>query len=190
VKLADWLSEHYELLRDSAPDTFARRAAAVLGQVPAYSIHSYDRLIQTNRLARLLFERSSASFLDDPKALRDLLEAPEIHVQALALRALGLDDDRARTLAAANLDLLQATLLRPLHRRTRLLAFRALFNAASTADAASRVVARARQALDLPDQRYPREALVGLIGQLLHAWPELRSQREQPVVHGMAEAEA
>jgi hypothetical protein len=190
VKLAEWLSEHYELLRDSAPDAFALRAAAVLGQVPAYSIHSYDRLIQTNRLARLLFERSSASFLDDPNALRDLLEAPEIHVQALALRALGLDDDRARTLAAVNLDLLQATLLRPLHRRTRLLAFPALFNAACTSESARRVVARARQALDLPDKRYPKEALVGLIGRLIHAWPELRSERERPVVYGMAEAEA
>ena len=42
---------------------------------------------------------------------------------------------------------------------------------------------KARQALDLPDLNYDKEALVGLIGRILHRWPELRRPREQPVVH-------
>jgi hypothetical protein len=183
AKDVDKLADYYHKLL-ARPEEFSVRAGLVLGQVPAYTIGNwYNELIRTNRLARLFFERSTSSFLEDPVVLRDLLEAPEIHVQALALRALGLDDDRARLLAAKNLDLLQATLLRPLHRRTRALAFRALVNAAGTLEQAKTIHDRARQALDLPDKRYPKENLIGLIGALLARWPELRRPSERPVVY-------
>lgn len=181
VRVAETLSVHYEALL-AEPAEFARRAANALGQVPAFSIYNYEALIESNRLARLLFERRSETYLADSGAIRDLLEAPEIHVQALAFRALGRDDPRAREVARAHLDLLEATLLRPLHRRTRRLAFLALANAATDPEGARRIHARARQALDLPDKRYDKEALVGLIGRLLHRWPELRGPRETPVV--------
>jgi len=115
--------------------------------------------------------------------VRNLLEAPEIHVQAMIYRALGLRDDRAARLAAANIDILIGTLLRPLHRRTRMAAFEALENAASaTAEAAARICARAREAFELPDTRYPKERLVGLIGHILSRWPALREKGEEPVV--------
>jgi hypothetical protein len=181
--VAEQLSRYYEQLADR-PDEFARRAVAVLGQIPAYSIFNYNRLIRSNRLARLFYARSSAAYLSDPNGVRDLLESPEIHVQALAFRALALDDDRAKQLAAENRDLLQAALLRPLHRKTRLPAFDALANAAVDIDAAREIYDRARQALDLPDRRYPKEQLIGLLGRLLHNWPELRGPQEQPVVYG------
>jgi hypothetical protein len=185
LRAADRMADDFEALA-ADPAAFARRAAAVLGHIPAYSVFDYARLVRENRLARLLFERSPDAYLADPAALRDLLEAPEIHVQALAFRALGRNDDRARAAAAANLDLLQAALFRPLHRRTRLLAFAALENAASRPETARRVVARAREALALPDLRYPKEQLFGLLGRLLHRWPDLRQPHEQPVVHRAA----
>lgn len=178
-QLADLLSADLERLPAGA---FARRAATVLSQVPAFSIHAYDLLLRQNRLARLLYERAPAAYLADPVAVRDLLEAPEIHVQALAFRVCALPDERARAVARDNVDLLQAALLRPLHRRTRLLAFGALLNAATAEAPARRVVDRAREALDLPDLRYPKEKLVGLIGQILHRWPVLRGAREAPAV--------
>ena len=156
----------------------------MLTQVPAYTFGSYDRVIRENRLARLLLERSLESFLGDAVALRDLVEASEIHVQHLAYRVLGLDDDRARAAAVDNLDILIGTLLRPLQRATRLAAFGALANAAVTSvDNARRVVERARDALALPDRKYPKDALVSLIGMLLHRWPELRSRTEEPVIY-------
>lgn len=174
---ADKLADYYK-------DQPVRRAVAVLGQVPAYVLWDYSGLIRTNRLARLLYERSVSSYLEDAAALRDLMEAPEIHAQVLAYRALALDDPRARELAAANLDLLLGTLLRPLHRRTRLVAFQALANAAAfDVESARRVHSRAREALDLPDKRYPKDELVGLIGSILWKWPELRSPEEEPVVY-------
>lgn len=182
LRAAERMAADFEALA-SDPPAFARRAAAVLGQVPAYSIADYGRLVRENRLARLLFERAPDAYLAEPRALRDLLEAPEIHVQALGFRALGLDDDRARAAAAQNVDLLQAALFRPLHRRTRLLAFAALENAAGAPEPARRVVARAREALALPDLRYPKEQLFGLLGRLLHRWPELRQPHERPIVH-------
>jgi len=180
--VAEKLAAYYERLRNT-PEIFSRRACSVLGQVPAYTIYRYTELVRENRLARLLFERSSSSFLEDPASMRDLVEAPEIHVQALAYRALALDDGRARERACENIELLLGTLLRPLHRTTRGLAFGALLNAARTVDDARRIHARAREALDLPDIRYPKEKLVGLIGRLLHRWPELRSDDEQPLTH-------
>ena len=103
---------------------------------------------------------------DCNSALR--LEAAEIHAQAVAFRVLGLDDDAARQSGAQNFDLLQAAFLRPLHRKTRMLAFRALENAAVDLPMAQRIHHRARETLDLPDKRYPKEQLVGLIGRLLH----------------------
>jgi hypothetical protein len=189
LEVAEEVSRVFESLRERDRSAFALRAANVLSQVPAYTIASsfYDTVIRENRLARLLLERSAGAYLEHPRALRDLCEASEIHVQVLAYRALGVDDERARALAAENLDLLLGTLLRPLHRRTRLLAFRALANAARhDLTSARRVLDRARQALDLPDLRYPKEGLIGLIGQLLHRWPDLRGPREQRIVYGAA----
>lgn len=181
---AERLSEHYAALK-ADPAVFSRRAASVLGRIPAYSIYSYGRLICENRLARLLFERSARDYLADPEALRDLVEASEIHVMALGYRALGLDDERARALAPAHLPLLLGTLLRPLHRATRLEAFRALANAASaTPEGAARILAKAREALDLPDENYPKEALLGLIASILDRWPALRGPAEEPLVYG------
>ena len=179
----EMMAGYYEALRGRDEAGFSRRAANALAQVPAFSIVHYNDLIRRNRLARLLFERSAASYLADPLAVSDLVEGAEIHVMALGYRALGLDDERARAQAANHLTLLLGTLLRPLQRATRMLAFRALLNAATTADHARIILHRAREALDLPDIKYPKEQLIGLIGSLLHRWPELRREHEQPVVY-------
>lgn len=185
IELAERLSRHYEPLRDD-DDAFARRAVAVLRQVPAHSIGSYRQLVRTNRLARMFYERSTAKYLAFPAGIRELLAAPEVHTQALAFRVLGLDDDAARRLAVENIDLLLNALLCPLCGRTRLLALRAAENGAVTAEIAERVHRRCREALDLPDKRDPKERLVGLIGRLLRRWPELRGPREVPLVYGGA----
>ena len=179
---ADRLADYYAALK-SDEAVFSRRAANVLGKVPAFSIGQYNPLIKENRLARLLFERSASSYLAHPRSLADLVEASEIHVMALAYRALGLDDDRARAQASEHLPLLMGTLLRPMQRDTRTLAFRALANAANTVEAAKLILERAKDAMNLPDTRYPKEKLLGLIADLLHRWPELRGLREQPVVY-------
>jgi hypothetical protein len=179
---ADQLADYYNALKaDEA--AFSLRAANVLSKVPAYSIYQYNPLIKQNRLARLLFERSAASYLADPRSLADLVEGAEIHVMALAYRSLGLDDDRAREQAVNHLPLLLGTLLRPMQKDTRTLAFRALANAANTMESARLILERARDAVHLPDTRYPKERLLGLIAQLLHRWPELRGTKEQPVVY-------
>jgi hypothetical protein len=182
---ADKLAAHYGALKEDEAQ-FSRRAANVLGQVPAYSIYQYHALVRENSLARLLFERSAASYLADPRSLADLVEASEIHVMALAYRALALDDERARAQAATHLPLLCGTLLRPMHRGTRTLAFGALANAANTAETAKMILERAKDALSLPDIRYPKERLLGLIARIIHRWPELRGPREQPVVYEKA----
>lgn len=189
MRAAEELAASLESLRDRDEAAFARRAANILTQVPAFSIYNYELLLRTNSLARLLFVRSFSAFLSVPDAVRDLIEGSEVHVQMLAYRVLAEADERARTLAAESLDILQGTLLRPLHRKTRLAAFGALANAAhADRGAAARVLRRAREALCLPDKRYPKEDLVGLIGQVLHAWPELRGPRERPIIYGLEEA--
>jgi hypothetical protein len=179
---ADRLTDYYAALKANE-SVFSRRAANVLGKVPAYSIYQYSALIKANRLARLLFERSASSYLADPHSLADLVEASEIHVMALAYRALGLNGLRAREQAVTHLPLLMGTLLRPMQRDTRTLAFGALANGASTIESARLILDRAKDALNLPDTRYPKERLLGLIAQLLHRWPELRGANEQPVVY-------
>jgi hypothetical protein len=178
VKLAD-----YYLALKSDGAIFSRRAASVLGRVPAYSIFQYNPLIKENRLARLLFERSASAYLADPHSMADLVEASEIHVMSLAYRALGLDDPRAREQAAVHLPLLMGTLLRPMQRDTRTLAFGALANAANTIESARMILDRAKDALNLPDTRYPKERLLGLIARILHRWPDLRGAHELPVVY-------
>ena len=182
----DRLTSHYEALPEAE---FVRRAASALSRMPAFAVWSYDDLLRKNRLARLFFERSTSLYLSDALAVRDLLESPQIHVQALAFRILGQDDPRAPEVAARSRDLLQATLLRPLHRRTRLLAFRALEKASQHDEATARfLLGRMREALALPEKRYPTEKLVGLIGKVLHRWPSLRGPGEVPRVYGEVEA--
>ena len=179
---ADRLTDYYAALKTNEA-VFSRRAANVLGQVPAYSIYQYNALIKANRLARLLFERSASAYLADPRSLADLVEASEIHVMALAYRALGLGDPRARDQAMTHLPLLLGTLLRPMQRDTRTLAFGAVANGAGTLESARLILERAKDALYLPDTRYPKERLLGLMAQLLHRWPELRGANEQQVVY-------
>lgn len=179
---AEKLADYYMALK-SDEAVFSRRAASVLGRVPAYSIWQYNPLIQGNRLARLLFERSASSFLADARSMADLVEASEIHVMALAYRALGLNDPRAREQAVVHLPLLLGTLLRPMQRDTRTLAFGALANAASTIQSARLILDHAKDALKLPDTRYPKERLLGLMAQILHRWPELRGLNEQTRVY-------
>lgn len=188
LKVASELAQALQTLREHDEALFARRAANILTQIPAFAIFNYDQLLRTNDLARLLFVRSFAAFLSLPEAVRDLIEGSEVHVQMLAYRVLAQPDARACQLAAACLDILLGTLLRPLHRKTRLAAFGALANAAQVdKESAARILGRAREATRLPDKKYPKEQLVGLIGQVLHAWPELRGPREQPVIHGLKE---
>jgi hypothetical protein len=181
-KSVELFAEHYGALLDDERE-FAERAANVLGQVPPFVVFAYDELLTQNRLARLLWEHARSGYLASSTAIRDLLEAPEIHAQRVAFAALALDDPRARVLAAEHVDLLAATLLRPLRRKTRAFAFRALERACENDESTARfVVARARLAFDLPDKRYPKEQLLGVVAAALHRWPALRGEREQPRV--------
>jgi hypothetical protein len=184
---ASELAKYYQAIRDRNEEEFARRAAGVLTRIPAYTLFAYQALLRNNDLARLLFSRSVSSFLASPLAVQDLVEGSDIHVMGLSYRILAQRDARAIKLAGANLDILLGTLLRPIHRKTRLAAFAALANAArSSPEAAKRVLARARDALKLPDKKYPKAELIGLIGAVLEAAPELTSPREKPVIYRRA----
>lgn len=176
------LAAHYAALPEA---TFVTRAANALSRIPALTIWSYRGLVDGNRLARLLFEHAPARYLADGAAVRDLLESPQIHVQRLGFRALAGDDPRAVAIAAACVDLLQATLLRRMRAADRRPALAALRAAARHDEATARtLLARMRDALALPDRHYPVEDLVGVIASVLHHWPALRGAREQPVVYG------
>jgi hypothetical protein len=184
------LAKYYQEIRAKDEEAFARRAASVLTRIPAYTLHAYHALLRHNDLARLLFSRSLPTFLTSPAAVQDLVEGSDIHVMMLAYRVLALRDPRAVKLAGANLDILLGTLLRPLHRKTRLAAFDALANAArSSPEAARRVLAGARDALKLPDKKYPKAELIGLIGAVLDASPDLAGPNERPVVYRRAPAQ-
>jgi len=179
-KAMDALCAHYEAM-SLTDGTFIRRATNALSMMPAFAIWSYDRLLEANKLARLLFERSTPLYLGDARLVRELLESPQIHVQALGFRVLAIDDPRAVAMAGGMADLLGPTLLRPLHRRTRLKAFAALERAAlSNESAAGSLLSKMKDALSLPDRKYPKEELVGLIGKVLAKWPALRGKNEQP----------
>jgi hypothetical protein len=185
------LAAYYQSIRDRDAVEFARRASNVLTRVPAYATFNQHLLLRTNDLARLFFVRSLEQYLVAPQAVQDLVEGSNIHVMMLAYRVLALPDPRARALAAANADILLGTLLRPLHRKTRMAAFEALANAARQSEpVAARVLARAREALKLPDKKYPKAELIGLIGAVLAAQPKLAGERERPVVYRRGRAAA
>lgn len=178
------LAKYYQDIRDKDEEAFARRAAGVLTRIPAFTLFAFHALLRNNDLARLLFTRSLPSFLTSPVAVQDIVEGSDIHVMTLGYRILALRDPRAVTLAGANLDILLGTLLRPIHRKTRLAAFQALANAArSSPEAAKRILGRARDALKLPNKKYPKAELIGLIGAVLEAAPDLAGERERPVIY-------
>ncbi len=186
LQTAKTLAGYYQAIRDRDPEAFALRASNVLTRIPAYAAYDYRELLRSNDLARLLFVRSADAYLRVPRAVRDLVEGSSIYVQMLAYRVLAVESEPARRLAAENLDILLGTLLRPIHRKTRVPAFGALLNAARGDLAAARkILARAHEALRLPDKRYPKAELVGLIGQILYAQPSLRLTAEQPVIYGL-----
>ncbi len=190
-KTASEIAAYYQAIRDRDAVEFSRRASNVLTRIPAYATFNQHQLLRTNDLARLLFVRSLDQYLAVPLAVQDLVEGSNIHVMMLAYRVLALPDARARALAADNVDILLGTLLRPLHRKTRMAAFEALANAARHSEAvARRIHARAREALKLPDKKYPKAELIGLIGCTLAAHPGLATEAERPVVYRHARAAA
>jgi len=177
------LAAYYQAILDRDQEEFARRSSNVLTRIPAYASFNQNQLLRNNALARLLFVRSLDSYLAVPGAVQDLVEGSNIHVMMLAYRVLALPDPRAQALAADNISILIGTLLRPLHRKTRLAAFDALVNAARGSEAAARRVhSRARDALKLPDKKYPKAELIGLIGRVLSVRPELADAAERPVI--------
>jgi hypothetical protein len=185
------IAAYYQAIRDRDAIEFARRASNVLTRIPAFATFNQHELLRTNDLARLLFVRSLDQYLAVPQAVQDLVEGSNIHVMMLAYRVLALPDARARALAADNIDILLGTLLRPLHRKTRMAAFEALANAARSSEAvARRIHARAREALKLPDKKYPKPELIGLIGSILASHPALASEAERPIVYRRARAAA
>lgn len=190
-KTASEIAAYYQAIRDRDPVEFSRRASNVLTRIPAYASFNQGQLLRTNDLARLLFVRSLDQYLAVPLAVQDLVEGSNIHVMMLAYRVLALPDERARALAADNVDILLGTLLRPLHRKTRMAAFEALANAARHSEAvARRIHDRAREALKLPDKKYPKPELIGLIGCTLAAHPGLATEAERPIVYRHARAAA
>ncbi len=188
---ASEVAAYYQAIRDRDANEFARRAANVLTRIPAYTTFNQNELLRTNDLARLLFVRSLDQYLAVPQAVQDLVEGSNIHVMMLAYRVLALPDPRARALAAENVEILLGTLLRPLHRKTRMAAFEALANAARHDEAvARRIHARAHEALKLPDKKYPKPELIGLIARILAAHPALAGAAERPVVYRQQRAAA
>jgi hypothetical protein len=190
-KATSQIAAYYQAIRDRDPAEFSRRASNVLTRIPAYATFNQQQLLRTNDLARLFFVRSLDQYLAVPEAVQDLVEGSNIHVMMLAYRVLALPDARARALAADNIDILLGTLLRPIHRKTRMAAFEALASAAHHSEAvAHRVHARAREALKLPDRKYPKAELIGLIARTLAAHPALAGEAERPIVYRHARAAA
>ena len=190
-KTTSEIAAYYQAIRDRDAEEFSRRASNVLTRIPAFATFNQGELLRTNDLARLLFVRSLEQYLAVPQAVQDLVEGSNIHVMMLAYRVLALPDTRAVALAADNVDILLGTLLRPLHRKTRMAAFEALANAARHDEAvARRILARARDALKLPDKKYPKAELIGLIGRVLTAHPALAGAAERPIVYRHAKAAA
>jgi len=190
-KTTSALAAYYQAIRDRDAAEFSRRAANVLTRIPAYATFNQGLLLRGNDLARLLFVRSLEQYLAVPEAVQDLIEGSNIHVMMLAYRVMALPDARARVLAATNIDILLGTLLRPIHRKTRMAAFEALANAARHDEAtARRIHDRARDALKLPDKKYPKAELIGLIGNILAAHPGLAAPAERPVIYRHTRAAA
>lgn len=190
-KTTSLIATYYQAIRIRDPAEFSRRASNVLTRIPAYATFNQQQLLRTNDLARLLFVRSLDQYLAVPEAVQDLVEGSNIHVMMLAYRVLALPDARAQVLAADNIEILLGTLLRPIHRKTRMAAFDALANAARhSEEVARRVHARAREALKLPDKKYPKAELIGLIARTLAAHPALAAEAERPVIYRYARAAA
>jgi hypothetical protein len=183
IKTAATLAIHYRVIRATDPDIFARRASSVLKLIQAGAIQDYPHLLRTNELARLLFQRPFKKLLTDVEAVRPLVEGSNEYVQMLGYRLLATDDDRARSMAAEMLDSLLERPLVQLQRTVRSHTFGALANAArANSEAAARVLSFAREKVDHPEARHLKAELIALIGQVLHAHPELCETEEIPII--------
>lgn len=173
---------------DGLGTDFTRRAVAILNltEEPPHFGRKIRR--RSHPVYRVLFDTSRYEGV--LPHVRDLLEAPSSEVRELGLRFLCEAGDDGVNTAVSCLDHLSAYLLNESSRTARLDAFAALALAAQH----SRVIAddvlfRARQALDLRRNQYPRNRLIELIGNVLHHWPQLRTPAEQPVIFGEAPAQ-
>jgi len=178
--LVEALSAYYRRLPGGA-EALLPRAVRVLGLLPAGSTvgYTFSYIAAANPLAKLLFDAVAGAGERALPYLRDLLESPLEPVCRVGLGLLA----RGQIDATDHLDLLVPMLLTDMRKTTRRLALGALARAADDEGRARLIHDRARDALDMPDPRYPKEDLIGLVGRLLARHPSLRGPREQPVVY-------
>jgi hypothetical protein len=172
-------------LEKACPDAalLDRRACAILVRVPARAIRNQRDLMRRNPLARMLFAHAGEACLAVPGTAADLLEADEIHVRAIAVRAITSDDPRALPLARQNRDRLLAALDGRLPRVVARQALRMLERLADEPDAVQRILIWTRAALAEPKPSYPTGELTALLARQLKLHPTLREPREIPIVY-------
>jgi hypothetical protein len=177
-----WYLEHYEECRDR-PAVFARRAARVLGHCETSSSLQANMARQHNALYRAFFD-DPTDFLHAPETIRDLIEASSLQVRQLGFLALGLDDDRARSVAADNLDHLLAALLEEHTRPVFDAVFSALIYIAQQQPAVASIIAnRLREVANMRKPPFARPRLVQTIACLLQLNPSLQRPSERPVIY-------
>jgi hypothetical protein len=176
----DWYVDHYRALSDV---DFAARAVNVLGLIEPPNRGYRTIAHRETPLYRLLFD-DPRRYLPAIDRARDLLESTYEGSRRMAMRMIAAAGDAGVDAAVGNVDHLGAYLLDEASRATRIAALDALAVAAEASpEIAADVLARARAALDLRRKRYPRDRVIELIGRILWRWPELRGDREQPVIH-------
>ncbi len=176
VKARDDLARlrgYYKALKEKDPKSFALRSVGILSLLKSGDF--VGKL--ENPLSRMFFTRSTAALLSEPQLLVDMAESSNDAVRRLAFRALATNDPVAQRAGVKCLDALLGVLLTPMNMQMRRDGLAALANAGeSDLEAAKLILPRAIDALDIADRRYPREGLLGLIGRVAGAWPELSGQ--------------
>lgn len=177
--MLDVLLEAYGSLRDQ-PGELAGRAARVLGFVPpgAVPASGYDGLAESNKLAAWFRRLEPSVWLASDDAVRDLLEAPDVHARHLAVRLLRADDAKARATTLDNVGLLKAALSLTSSRRLRRDVLAALENAADEEPAARAIVTALREIVDAWRPGPACDDAVATLGRVIHRHPVLRLPSE------------
>jgi hypothetical protein len=175
--------------RASSEEELDRRAAAILRRVRA-GPGGVQAASRRNALARLLVERAAHACAADPAIARSFLEAPEMQVRAIAVRAITAaleagataSDLQAGGAAQPNLaDMLLDALAQPLPSTVRRGAVRALGRAALSHTEREHVASWARQSLARGGLT-PDPDVLTLLALQLSRLPALRLEGETPLV--------
>lgn len=159
-------TERLRQLYADSPENYVQHAATIMGHIRAFQVYGAKRL-QQNPVFNTLANDYPDAWLASPRAIRDLLESPNIYAQIMALGILHRGGAQAAQRVIEDLFLLRAFLLSRARINSKMKVLDCLEQTAGqSADYAQAVLMVIEEVMDFEGKRAVQEQAIAAYGRI------------------------